>query len=54
MYTLFESAKLSGVNPKAYVAELVRRAIENPGAVLLPDDFKRLRAESAAPIGPDG
>ena len=54
MYTLFESAKLSGVNPKAYVAELVRRAIENPGAVLLPEDFKRLCAESAAPVGPDG
>ncbi len=54
MYTLFESAKLSGVNPKAYVAELARRAIESPGTVLLPDDFKRFCAESAVPIGPDG
>ena len=35
-YTLFESAKLSGVDPKAYVLQAARRAIRNPGTVTLP------------------
>jgi transposase len=38
-YTLFETAKLSGVDPRAYVILAVKRAIENPGAVTLPSDF---------------
>ena len=38
-YSLFESAKLAGVNPKAYVLEAARRAIRNPGAITLPHDL---------------
>ncbi len=38
-YTLFESAKLAGVDPAAYVLEAARRAIRNPGAVTLPQDM---------------
>jgi transposase len=48
LYTIAESAKLSGVDPKAYLAAIVRRAIEEPGAVLLPADFRRLEEEKAA------
>jgi len=39
LYTLFESAKLSGVDPSAYVREATRRAIRRPGAVTLPNDI---------------
>jgi hypothetical protein len=39
-YSLFESAKLGGVDPRAYFGEAARRAIRNPGAVTLPRDFK--------------
>lgn len=35
-YSLFETAKLVGVDPAAYLAEATRRAIANPGAVTLP------------------
>ncbi len=38
-YTLFESAKLAGVDPAAYVLEAARRAIRNPGTVTLPQDL---------------
>jgi len=38
-YSLFETAKLAGVEPAAYVAEATRRAIANPGAVTLPRDL---------------
>jgi len=38
-YTLFESAKLAGVDPHRYVAEATRRAIAPPGAVALPEDL---------------
>jgi transposase len=41
LYTLAESAKLSGVDPKAYISAVVHRALEEPGAVLLPAEFKR-------------
>jgi len=37
MYTLFETAKLAGVDPHRYVLEATRRAIEIPGTVTLPD-----------------
>jgi hypothetical protein len=37
-YTLIESAKLAGVNPKQYLREATRRAIAAPGAVTLPRD----------------
>jgi transposase len=35
-YTLLESAKLTGVEPAAYLAEATRRAIANPGTITLP------------------
>ena len=38
-YTLFESAKLSGVEPMAYVTAAARRALRQAGSVLLPADF---------------
>jgi len=36
LYTLFETAKLAGVDPHRYVLEATRRAIASPGAVTLP------------------
>ena len=38
-YALFESAKLSGVDPRAYVLTAAKYAIRNPGAVILPQDL---------------
>lgn len=38
-YTLFETAKLTGVDPKAYVLKAALAAIKNPGAVTLPGDL---------------
>ena len=38
-YTLFETAKLSQVDPRAYVTEAATRAINKPGAVTLPSDL---------------
>jgi len=38
LYTLFESAKLAGVDPHRYVLEATHRAIASPGAVILPED----------------
>jgi transposase len=38
-YTLFETAKLSGVNPQAFVLEAAKRAIRKPGTVTLPADL---------------
>lgn len=35
-YTLLETAKLAGVEPKAYLVAALRRAIQNPGTVTLP------------------
>ncbi len=34
-YSLIESAKLAGVEPRAYLGEAARRAIRSPGAVTL-------------------
>jgi transposase len=39
LYSLVESAKASGIDPIAYLAEVATRAKESPGAVLLPADF---------------
>lgn len=39
-YTLVESAKLSGVDPKAYLLAATELALQRPGAILLPADFK--------------
>ncbi len=38
-YTLFESARLSGVDPRAYVTTAAGRAFAEPGAVTLPCDI---------------
>ena len=38
MYTLFESAKLAGVDPHRYVLEATRRAIASPGTATLPQN----------------
>ena len=40
LYSLIESAKLAGVEPRAYLAEAARRAIRSPGTVTLPRDFR--------------
>ena len=45
LYTLVESAKLSGIDPKAYIAEIARRALDEPDAVLLPKDFRQIEQE---------
>ncbi len=39
-YSLIESAKLAGVEPRAHLGEAARRAIRNPGTVTLPRDLK--------------
>jgi transposase len=38
-YSLFESARLAGVDPEAYVLHAARRAMRCPGAVTLPYDL---------------
>jgi len=38
-YTLFETAKLSGVDPRAYVTLAAKRAVADHGAVTLPPDL---------------
>ena len=38
-YTLFETAKLSGVDPRAFVTLAAKRAIADHGAVTLPSDL---------------
>ena len=40
LYSLIESAKLAGVEPRAYLGEAARQAIRNPGTVTLARDFK--------------
>jgi transposase len=37
-YSLIESAKLGGVEPKAYLLRAARAALANPGTVTLPHD----------------
>ncbi len=39
-YSLIESAKLCGVEPRGYLGEVTRRAIRNPGSVTLARDLK--------------
>jgi hypothetical protein len=39
-YSLIESAKLAGVEPRGYLGAATRRAIRNAGAVTLPRDLK--------------
>ena len=40
LYSLIESARLAGVEPRAYLGEAARQAIRNPGTVTLARDFK--------------
>jgi hypothetical protein len=40
MYSLVESAKVTGIDPVAYLVEVATRAKRNVGAVLLPAAFK--------------
>jgi hypothetical protein len=35
-YSLIETAKLAGVNPKTYLLAATRAALETPGTVTLP------------------
>jgi hypothetical protein len=39
-YSLIESAKLAGVEPRAYLGQAARRAIRNPGTVTLARELK--------------
>jgi transposase len=39
-YSLIESAKLRGVEPRAYLREATLRAVRNPGTVTLARDLK--------------
>jgi transposase len=39
-YSLIESAKLCGVEPRAYLGEATRRAIRNADTVTLPRDLR--------------
>lgn len=49
LYTVLQSARLAGVNPKDYLIALLTQAIEEPGAVLLPADFCSQLSKSTAP-----
>lgn len=40
-YSLLESAKLAGVEPKLYLLTATRRALADPKAVTLPHDLAR-------------
>jgi transposase len=39
-YSLIESAKLCGVEPRGYLGEATRRAIRDAGTVTLPRDLR--------------
>ncbi len=39
-YSLIESAKLCGVEPRAYLREATLRAVRNPGTVTLAHELK--------------
>jgi hypothetical protein len=39
-YLLIQSAKLAGVEPRAYLREATRRAVRTPGTATLPHDLK--------------
>ena len=48
LYTLVESAKLCGVNPHEYLLAATKRALDTPGAVLMPHEFRvQLQPEAA-------
>jgi hypothetical protein len=39
LYSLIESNRLAGVEPRAYLGEAARRAIRSPGTITLPADL---------------
>jgi len=39
-YSLIESARLAGVEPRAYLSEAARRAVRNPGTGMLARELK--------------
>jgi hypothetical protein len=43
-YSLIESAKLAGVEPRAHLGQAARRAIRNRGAVTLERNLKYLES----------
>jgi len=43
-YSLIESAKLAGVEPRAYLREATLQAVRNPGTATLPRDLKSLHS----------
>ena len=43
-YSLIESAKLAGVESRAYLREATLRAVRNPGTATLAPDLKSLEA----------
>jgi transposase len=47
-YSLIETAKLCGVEPRDYLLQAAKVAIEAPGTVLLPHDLLPADAASAA------
>jgi transposase len=51
MYSLIESAKLNGLNPQLYLADLLARIADHPArqiAELLPWNWQRVVADRAA------
>ena len=50
-YSLIESAKLAGVEPRAYLKEATLRAVRNPGTVTLPGDLKSVKSRENHPTG---
>ncbi len=53
LYTLVESAKGIGVDPRAYLEAAAEHALREAGAVVLPEDFK-LQLGAARDESPDG
>jgi transposase len=57
-YSLIETAKLSGVNPKTYLLEATHAALLNPGTALLPHALPAGRpgpsASTPAAVGKGG
>ncbi len=51
-YSLIESAKLNGLDPKEYLAAAARKAITDPGAVLLPHEFRAQIQTRRSPAQP--
>ncbi len=47
-YSLIDTAKLCGADPKAYLRCAAKAGIDNPGTAILPHDLVSIDAESAA------